>query len=56
MSDATYEALLAAHRDLDADRSAALNRALVLLLAELVDDETALRRAIARAREAALAG
>lgn len=51
LSDALYEELLAAHRDLDAERSAALNRALVLLLADALDDEDRFRHALHRARD-----
>lgn len=56
LSDALYEDLLAAHRGLDPDRSAALNRMLVLLLAtELAEargDEAGVREALRAARRA----
>lgn len=53
LSDDLYESLLAAHRGLDAEQSAALNRALVLLLADAIDDEARIRDMIGRARASA---
>jgi hypothetical protein len=49
--DAFYEALLAAHRDLDLGESQRLNAQLVLLLANHIGDPDVLRDAIARARD-----
>lgn len=51
--DAFYEALLAAHRDLSDEESAALNARLVLLLANHVGDIEVLREALEEARRAA---
>lgn len=48
--DAFYEALLAAHRDLSDEESAALNARLVLLLANHVGDGSVLREALEEAR------
>jgi hypothetical protein len=50
--DALYEALMAAHRDLDEAASRRLDAALVILLANHIGDAAVLRAAIARAREA----
>ncbi len=49
--DAFYEALIAAHRDLDDERSELLNARLVLLLANHVGDVDVLREALALARD-----
>lgn len=50
--DAFYEALIDAHRDLDAAGSEALNARLVLLLANHVGRLEVLREALAAARAA----
>ncbi|MGR3435942.1 MAG: DUF2783 domain-containing protein [Shimia sp.] len=50
--DGFYDALLAAHRGLDADQSAALNARLVLLLANHVGDRATLQAALDAARSA----
>ncbi len=47
--DALYEALMAAHRDLDEATSRRLDARLVLLLANHIGDMTVLREAIALA-------
>jgi len=49
--DDFYEMLIAAHRDLSADRSAVLNAKLIVLLANHVGDLAVLREALARARD-----
>ncbi len=48
--DDFYEALIDAHRDLDAARSHALNARLVLLLANHIGDLAVLRQALDAAR------
>ena len=57
LSDALYEELLAAHRGLDGEGSAALNRMLVVLLAtglaRAAGDEAPVREAIRTARDTA---
>lgn len=50
--DAVYEAIVAAHRGLSAEASAALNARLVLILANHVGDAAVIREAVALAREA----
>jgi hypothetical protein len=50
--DGCYEALMAAHRDLDDATSRQLDAALVLLLANHIGDAAVLREAIALARAA----
>ncbi len=50
--DAAYRLLVEAHRGLDAEASAALDAALVLLLANHVGDAEVFRAAIAAARAA----
>jgi hypothetical protein len=54
-ADGFYEALIEAHRDLDAAQSGALNARLVLLLANHVGRDAALRAALAAARANTLA-
>ena len=49
--DDFYEALIALHRDLDADQSARLNAKLVLLLANHIGDAQVLAEALAAARD-----
>ena len=49
--DDLYEALLAAHRDLDDAQSAMVNAKLVLLLANHIGDAQVIEAAIAAARE-----
>jgi hypothetical protein len=44
--DAVYRMLVAAHRGLTADKSAALNAALVLILANQTGDDDVVRQAI----------
>jgi hypothetical protein len=51
-ADAFYEALLAAHKGLDYQASAALNARLVLILANHVGDGETLREALALALKA----
>lgn len=51
-ADGFYADLLAAHRGLDSDASAALNARLVLILANHVGDRAALAEALALARDA----
>ncbi|HRK19085.1 MAG TPA: DUF2783 domain-containing protein [Hyphomicrobiaceae bacterium] len=48
--DAVYRSLVEAHRGLSADQSAALNAALVLILANQTGDDDAVRAAIDLAR------
>jgi hypothetical protein len=50
--DAAYRLIALAHRDLDAARSADLNAALVLILANQIGDRAVLEEAIALARKA----
>lgn len=50
LSDATYDRLIAAHEGLTAEDSAALNRALILLLLDALDDEARAGRLIETAR------
>ena len=50
--DAVYRLLVEAHRGLDAERSAALNARLVLILANHIGDLDILRQAIALAQQA----
>ncbi len=50
-ADDFYEALLAAHRDLDERQSALLNARLILLLANHVGDLDVLRAALDAARQ-----
>lgn len=50
--DEAYRLIAAAHRDLDAEQSAALNARLVLLLANHLGDVELLREALALARQA----
>lgn len=50
IGDALYSDIVAAHEGLSADASARLNRKLVLLLADALDDETKVREAIRAAR------
>jgi len=52
-ADDFYEALIDAHRDLDADRSQALNARLILLLANHIGSQRVLLDALAAARGAA---
>ena len=52
--DDLFEALVEAHRDLDADASARLNARLIFLLANPIGDMDVLREALAAARAAAL--
>ena len=47
--DGFYEALIAAHRDLDDEQSAALNSRLILLLANHIGDNAVLVQAIEEA-------
>ena len=54
-ADGFYEALIDAHRDLDAAQSQALNARLVLLLANHVGRDAVLREALAAARANTLA-
>jgi len=54
-ADGFYEALIEAHRDLDAAQSQALNARLVLLLANHVGRDAVLRAALAAARANTLA-
>jgi hypothetical protein len=54
-ADGFYEALIEAHRDLDAAQSEALNARLVLLLANHVGRDAVLRAALAAARANTLA-
>jgi len=54
-ADGFYEALIEAHRDLDAAQSQALNARLVLLLANHVGRDAVLREALAAARANTLA-
>ena len=49
--DALYAILVDAHRDLDAEASAALNARLVLLLADRLGDLDAVKAAVAAARK-----
>jgi hypothetical protein len=49
-ADEIYEAILAAHRGLDAPASAALNARLILLLANLANNPDGVLRAIAAAK------
>ncbi|MFV0474871.1 MAG: DUF2783 domain-containing protein [Pikeienuella sp.] len=51
--DDVYAAILEAHKGLSAEASAALNARLVLILANHIGDEGALREALALARETA---
>jgi hypothetical protein len=51
--DGLFEALVEAHRDLDAEASRRLNARLVLLLANHIGSVAIVREAIAAAREAA---
>lgn len=48
--DGTYAAIVAAHRGLSAEASAALNARLVLILANHVGDAAVIREAIALAQ------
>ena len=48
--DGFYEGLLAAHRDLTPDQSAALNAQLIMILANHIGDRAALSEAIALAK------
>ncbi|MBT8454755.1 MAG: DUF2783 domain-containing protein [Rhodobacteraceae bacterium] len=48
--DGFYEELLAAHRDLTPDQSAALNAQLIMILANHIGDRAALSEAIALAK------
>lgn len=50
--DDFYEALIAVHRDLDAEASARVNARLVLLLANHIGDAEVLAEALAAARNA----
>ena len=50
--DALYEALMAAHRDLDEAASRRLDAALVILLANHIGDAAVVREAIAAAQRA----
>ncbi len=52
--DDLFEALVEAHRDLDAEASARLNARLIFLLANHVGDMEVLREALSLARAAAL--
>lgn len=52
--DAAFNALVDAHRGLDAEASAALNARLVLILANHVGDQQVLEQAIAAARRAGI--
>ena len=54
-ADGFYEALIEAHRDLDAAQSQAMNARLVLLLANHVGRDAVLREALAAARANTLA-
>lgn len=47
--DGMFEALIAAHRDLDLDASRRLDARLILLLANHIGDDTVVREAIAAA-------
>ena len=47
--DGFYEQLIAAHRDLDEEQSAALNSRLILLLANHIGDNAVLAQAIEEA-------
>ena len=47
--DGFYERLIAAHRDLDDEQSAALNSRLILLLANHIGDQSVLIQAIEEA-------
>ena len=49
--DGIYAALLAAHRGLTAEGSAALNAELILLLMNLIGDEAVIRQALDLARQ-----
>jgi hypothetical protein len=49
--DALYAILVEAHRDLDAEASAALNARLVLLLADRLGDLDAVKAAVAAAKK-----
>jgi len=51
--DALYEALVDAHRDLDAEASRRLDARLILLLANHIGSVAVVREAIAAARAAA---
>lgn len=51
--DAFYEALIDTHRDLDDDRSHALNARLVLLLANHIGRQDVLLEALKAARDSA---
>lgn len=53
-ADTFYEALIDAHRDLNAAQSHELNAKLVLLLANHVGESTALNEALAAARASVL--
>lgn len=53
-ADDFYEALIEAHRDLAPPRSHELNAKLVLLLANHIGDDAALREALALARHSVL--
>lgn len=48
--DDFYEALIEMHRDLDPERSAAINARLILLLANHIGDAEVLAQAMQRAR------
>lgn len=48
-ADAVYASIVAAHRGLDAEASAALNARLVLLLANHIGEDGVIREAIAAA-------
>ena len=50
--DAVYRTIVEAHRGLSADESAALNSALVLILANQAGDDGVVRDAVALARKA----
>ena len=53
--DAAYRAIIEAHRGLSDNESAALNAALVLILANQLGDHAALGEALALAKAAAVA-
>jgi hypothetical protein len=55
LPDDFYEALIDAHRDLDAAQSQRLNARLILLLANHIGDLDVLREAMQRARAAVAA-
>lgn len=51
-ADGFYEALLDAHKNLNAEQSAAFNARLILLLANQIGDAHTLRECIAAAQDA----